>query len=101
MVKPEFFRKIALILLILLPWLIFAHFVRTTEIVVFYHPGQNNYKIAPKIDLWYIPLVFSAIFIYNLILGLVFKNLEVFDKLNLIVVAVNLISWLYLFYLNF
>jgi hypothetical protein len=93
--------NLLLLSILSIPWLIFYFAIPTTQIVILAHPEPEMYKIVPKSDFWILPVAILLIFSYNLVLATIFETATIFKRLNIFVVAINLIIWAYLFYLNF
>jgi hypothetical protein len=95
------YYNLILIILIFVLWGFLYFYINQNEIVFLYHKYPENYILSPKSDIFIFPIAFSLVIMYNYLLSFLGVKEELIKKINLIIFLLNIVIFLYSFYLNY
>jgi len=95
------YYNLILVILIFVFWTFLYFYINQQQIVFLYHKYPENYVLSPKTDLFIIPIAFSLVIVYNYLLTLLGAKEDLIKKINFIIFLLNIVVFLYSFYLNY
>lgn len=97
----NYLYNFSLIILIWLLMLIIYFFIQEPQIVFLYHSYSEPFYLLPRNSLFILPIAFSFVILYNLFLGIFGVEKSFINKLNTIIFLLSLITYIYVFLINY